>query len=232
MKAKMTIVSSRVSNIKPFGGASQGRAGHSFALLARLKVSPRTLGSLSGEGIDCPHLEWKEVIEWFEFDEKGSAWTLRGTDAYDMYRKNPNSNTFRSWNEMRYALATYESSAPSDLRKVKGDEKGAKHWIARNGFEWEVPIVDVPAMGLSGGSRGGGGESRVVGPSRRRVIHFDLGFSGGGPRAQASQILETLNGDLTIHKFIDRELSRAQASDPANLARWRAKLRSPQNWRI
>ena len=37
-------------------------AGHNFNFLANVKVTPRTMGGLSGEGIDCPRLEWKERV--------------------------------------------------------------------------------------------------------------------------------------------------------------------------
>ena len=121
--------------------------------------------------------------------------------------------------------------APAELRNAPL-ERDAKHWIARNGFQWNVPVLDTPRMGLRGGSGGGGGASLVIGPSRRRVIHFDIGFARSGLRLRATQVLETLNGELTIQKFITHGLTKAQTGDPANLDRWRAQLASAQHWNM
>ncbi len=85
-------------------------------------------------------------------------------------------------------------------------------------------------MGLTGGSGGGGGASLVIGNSRRRVIYFDLGFTGNPGRAKCVQILETLNGMLQIHKFINQAVSKTQVDDPVNLARWRTQVGAPNNF--
>jgi hypothetical protein len=110
------------------------------------------------------------------------------------------------------------------------DDTTAKHWIAANGLTWGIQILDVPGMGLTGGSGGGGGASLVTGPSRRRVIYFDLGFSGGSPRVKCVQILETMNGVLQIHKFINMDISKQQVDNANNLARWRTQVNTPNNY--
>lgn len=229
MKAKMTVLNSSIGTIQSTGGSGQSQAGHEFAYVAQLSVAPRSLGSLSGEGIDCPELQWLERIEWHEFDPTSNSWIDRGEVSKDMYAARPTSNTFAAWNRFRYGLATTTPNAPPALAAIR-DEKEAKHWIARHGFTWNLIIIDPPAMALRGGGHGGGGESLVIGPSRRRVIHFDIGFTGGGPRVQATQILETLHGNLTIHKFVTRAMTKAEAGDATNLQRWRNQLAAPQNW--
>lgn len=229
LKASMTVPHVTIDSIQALGGPGNGPAGHSFALLAQLNVRPRSLGALAGEGIDCPQLVWSETIEWFEFDANADTWIHRGEETKDMYEVNSASRTFLHWNGYRYTFSKDSPNAPAELRATTS-EKDTKHWIARNGFQWNLPIVDTPRMGLQGGSGGGGGPSLVIGPSRRRVIHFNLGFTGGGPRAQATQIVETLNGNLTIQKFVNRGLSRGETSDPTNLARWRAQLNGAQHW--
>jgi len=228
-KAQLTIVSLTFGNIQAMGGPGAGPAGHSFQVIPRVDVNPRKLGPLAGEGIDCPQLQWCETIEWYEHDAKTDSWIDRGEVKKDMYEANPSSNTFSTWNS-RYTMAKDASNAPAGLLSTPADNREAKHWIARNGFQWNVPIRDTPRMGLQGGSGGGGGESLVIGPSRRRVIHFDLGFSGSGLRLRATQILETLNGQLTIQKFVTQGLSKGQTTDPTNLDRWRSQLASAQNW--
>jgi len=44
------------------------------------------------------------------------------------------------------------------------------------------------------------------------------------------QVLETLNGVLTIHKFINQDVSKAQVDNPTNLARWRTQVNQPGNF--
>lgn len=231
-KAQLTIVNLSFGRIQTSGGPGQSPAGHEFVVNARVDVNPRKLGPLAGEGIDCPQLQWCETIEWYEHDAKTDSWIDRGEVKRDMYAFNPASNTFATWNVARYTFAKHEQHAPAELASTQS-ERDSKHWIARNGFQWNVPVVDTPRMGLRGGSHGGGGESLVIGPSRRRVIHFDIGFSRSGLRLQATQILETLNGELTIQKFITQRLSKGQTTDATNLGRWRSELASSaHNWAL
>ena len=232
MKATMSIVSAGLRNIRPYGDINQGDVGHNFEFLARLKVQPRTLGIFSGESINYPQLEWLETIEWFEFNSVSNLWIYRGRIEKNMYRENPHSHTFKKWNDYHYTFSKEEINCPPAGLMNSISEKDIKHWIAHHGFEWDLPISDKPRMRLQGGTGGGGAPSLVTGNSRRRVIYFDLGFSGGGPRVKCTQILETLNGNITIHKFIDRQMNSNQVNDPNNLARWLIQLHSPQNWAI
>ena len=230
-KAQLTVINLSFGTIQAMGGPRQGPAGHSFEVVARVDVQPRKLGALAGEGIDCPQLQWLETIEWYEYDATTDSWIDRGEVTRDMYAFNPTSQTFATWHTVRYTFAKDEPGAPADLRNAPL-ERDAKHWIARNGFQWNVPVRDTPRMGLQGGSGGGGGASLVIGPSRRRVIHFDIGFSGSGLRLRATQILETLNGELKIQKFITQGLTKAQTADPTNLDRWRDQLATAQHWNM
>ncbi|MFD1968530.1 hypothetical protein SAMN06295900_103248 [Trinickia caryophylli] len=231
MKARMTVVRTAIGDIKPYGNANESPFGHVFAFVARVKVLSRGFGSASDDGIDCPTLQWNERIEWFEYDALDDRWRHRGDVIADMYQRHRASRTFRDWNEFRHTAAKDDRKAPVDLRRT-ASEKDAKHWIARNGFEWDSRIADRPGMGVRGGNRGGAGESLAVGPSRRRVVHFDLGFSGGSPRVRATQVLETRNGVPTIHKFIAKEMTRSETSDPDNLERWRGQIDLPQDWEL
>ena len=232
MRAKMSIsnLSVPLDKIKNIGGANiPGRAGHSFTLSFQVKVQPRplgTLGVLSGESIDCPNLEWNERIEWFEFNHAANMWTSAGENSADMYQRNPTSNTFQTWHKYRYFIATDKSNhPPSELAALK-DDKLAKHWIAKHGFTWYLSILDLPAMGKLSGSGGGGGASLLTGDTRRRVIYFDLGFSGQPERVQLVQILETKQGRLTIHRLIRGHIQKSTVDHPSNLDRWRFQLAS------
>jgi hypothetical protein len=55
MKAKMTVTKLELRKIKLM--QDTGRVGHNFELVAKVRVQPRTMGALSGEGIDCPELQ-------------------------------------------------------------------------------------------------------------------------------------------------------------------------------
>ncbi|MBE7158059.1 MAG: hypothetical protein INR62_06430 [Rhodospirillales bacterium] len=251
MKAQLRIVKTELplARIKPLGGAGQGSIGHQFDLLPFVKVDKRSMGMLSGEGIEFPRLEWKERIEWFSAEvpkmvigARGGTgpiipnkWTYVGDNTKDMYAENPTSNTFKAWHSMKFVWACYgpPNSPPAGLKdclKSADSDKAAKHWIAGNGHQWQIPeLTDRPAMGLAGGSGGGGGASLVTTNTRRRVIYFDLGFSGYATRLKCVQVLESVNGVATIHKFIAQDVTKAQVDDPANLARWRSQVNSPTN---
>jgi hypothetical protein len=225
MKATMEILNLAVfnSNITPYGGPGVSPAGHAFKLEFNVRVTKRSMGGLSGEGVDCPALEWNERIEWFDH-KPATGWYYVGENTGNMYARNPASNTFFNWHSARYLNAKYPPNGGTPGLATINDDKAAKHWIAANGLTWTIYIKDVPGMGLAGGSGGGGGASLVTGPSRRRVIYFDLGFSGNPGRARCVQILETLNGALTIRKFINQQYPKAQVDSPGNLVRWRAQL--------
>ncbi|MCO5547854.1 hypothetical protein L7F22_001306 [Adiantum nelumboides] len=224
-KAHMSIVAVNIDNVRPITGS---QIGHQFDLKAKVKVSKRTLAGLSGEGIDVPELEWKETIEWFE-RQKDGKWHFKGKVQKDMYKDNPDSNTFRVWREMPYVIASDPlNNAPQALKDAvkKEGNKGGKHWIANNGFEWTLPAVhDTPALGLNpaAGSHGGGGQSLVTSNTRRRVIYFDLGFKGSPMRVSATQILETVDGKPTIVEFFHPTISKTDADNPTKLDGWRAK---------
>ena len=144
-----------------------------------------------------------------------------------MYRKNPRSNTFQTWNLARFAFAKETFNNPPAELAALGDEDKVKAWIIKNGFEWKVPIVDTPAMGLATGGGGGGGDSLVTGHTRRRVIYFDLGFAGVQERVQAVQILETYQGTLTIRKFLRVSVPKELSVDnEQTLERWRLETRT------
>ncbi|MFM0015073.1 hypothetical protein PQR46_28415 [Paraburkholderia sediminicola] len=227
MKAKMTIdnLSIPYERITMVGGRlSTDPAGHHFDLSFRINVKPRTFSKLSGTDIDCPVLQWNERIEWFRYDDLTQQWVFVDEVDKDMYAFKPTSNTFRIWHSYRYVMATDETNHPPAALKAMKSDEDAKKWIAEHGFSWNLAIRDVPAMGITGGSGGGGGDSLVTGNTRRRVIYFDLGFSGHAQRVRLVQILETFRGQLTICHLIRGDIQKATVDHPQNLARWRFEL--------
>jgi hypothetical protein len=225
MKAKMSILNVSVINsrIRPVGGwGPYASVGHQFDFDFEVRVVPRTLNALSGEGIDCPDLQWRERIDWFEYHQD-KGWVYVGQDSVDMYARNPNSNTFARWNNFRYVLARDPSNKPPPELASCDDDKAAKHWIAKNGFSWKLSVTDVPSLGKNS-SGSPDGFIKVRKNSRRRVIYFDLGFEGQLARCKFVQILETLNGLVTIHKLINANILKSQIDNPHNLNRWRTQV--------
>ena len=86
MKAKMTVTKLELRKIKLM--QDTGRVGHNFELVAKVRVQPRTMGALSGEGIDCPELQWIETIDWYRFDTFTNNWIQAGTQTRnkDLYK--------------------------------------------------------------------------------------------------------------------------------------------------
>ncbi|WGK60089.1 hypothetical protein [Pantoea sp. SS70] len=220
MKAKMTINKLELGNIKLLQDSV--KIGHIFEFVASLKVQPRSMGTFSGEGIDCPDLQWIETVDWYKLDVIKNMWIHVGTNPYhkDLYKTNPQSQTFKTWwKEYRYAFARNTEGFPTALRNAH--ERDVKHWIARNGFEWKLPIKDIPSMSLLGGSGGGAGASLVIGPTRRRVIRFELGFTGCSQRIYCAQILESMDGKPTICLFLQKKLSSIDLNNEQNFLSWR-----------
>ena len=227
MKAKMTIekLSIPYERITTVGGRlSTEPAGHHFDLSFRINVKPRMFGKFSGTDIDSPVLQWNERIEWFQYDDLTQQWVFVGEVGKDMYAFNPTSNTFKIWHSCRYLMATDQTNRPPGALQAMQSDDDAREWIAQNGFSWNLAIRDVPAMGIAGGSGGGGGDSLVTGDTRRRVIYFDLGFSGSAERVRLVQILETFRGQLTICHLIRGDIQKATVDHPQNLDRWRFQL--------
>lgn len=219
MKAKVTVTKLELRNVRLI--QSPGQIGHSFEFVTRLKVEPRTMGLFSGEGIDWPKLQWFETIDWYKLDLETETWIYVGSEPRhkDLYAENPLSQTFITWREgYRYTFARNTRGFPVTL--INAPEAEVKHWIARNGFEWELPIKDIPSISLQGGSRGGAGVSLVIGPTRRRVVRFNLGFAGNPHRIHCTQILETVEGQPTINVFIPKELNNIDLNDQDKLVLW------------
>lgn len=236
-KAKMTLTSVTIPPEKVKSTKDASKIETAFELRAKVKVSKRALGGLSGEGIDSLELEWIETCDWFEFSN--GAWHFKGTSPKneDVHAKNPLSNTFNVWRTMRYLFASYEElgnkppaglkQAVDKVQKTEDKDKAAKHWIAENGFEWTIPVaLDKPAIGLRpvASSGGGAGGSLVTSNSRRRVLYFKLGFKGS-EHVTATLILESMNGVPTINKFFQPAISKEVADNEGNLQKWRKELK-------
>jgi len=235
-KAKMTLTSVTIPPEKVRSTTSADAIETAFELHATVKVSKRTLGGLSGEGIDSLELEWIETCDWFEFSN--GAWHYKGTKPKneDLYAVNPLSETFRGWRTMRYFFAYIEEAGnrpPAGLKQAvtkwqttEDRDKAAKHWIAQNGFEWNIrAVLDKPALSFQpeASSGGGAGASLVTSNSRRRVLYFKVGFKGS-EHVTATLIQENMNGVPRINKFFTPAISTKDANNEEKLRRWRQEF--------
>ena len=106
----------------------------------------------------------------------------------------------------------------------------AKHFQT-NGLTLKTYLTDRPGLTKKctaddGGwnKSGGGGMVTLDRHTRRRVVHFNLGLTALGKMATATQILETVNGEPTINKFIVPGCTMAESESVPLLATWRTQL--------
>lgn len=122
------------------------------------------------------------------------------------------------------------------LKNTRGhrDEALLKQWwmAAEKMIGQKLPCIalDRPGMALSGGSgaSGGGFKSLTTSPTRRRILQFDLGMVGCARRFSATQVLETIDGNPSISKFIipGRDDNWCKNLPAKHLAYWRSILNS------
>ncbi|RMD62951.1 hypothetical protein D6833_06220 [Candidatus Parcubacteria bacterium] len=235
-----------LNRIFPYGTPTAGPIGHYFDLKVIVRVDKRPFGVLIGRDVQCPVLQWRERIEWFEgqlpigghrgpVPASSVKWRYVGHIQKDMYAENPGSLTFRMWHQKFTAASLDPPNHPPPGLKAAAKELDAetacRKWIAEHGFEWCIPgLTDKPGMGLTCGSRGGGGDSLVISNTRRRVVYFDLGFSGFPTRIHCVQILESVAGRASIHKFIAAAVPKSIVDNETYLQKWRNQLTGPQTF--
>jgi len=168
--------------------------GHYFQVTFRIKYSPSTFGSF----VEMPRLEWKETITMVE-KNANTWWQFIG----DQYARCPNSPTFGFW-KARYPTA-YDSAtkglygpnhkvrlydrngaqlARTALPRVNGSAEEAnavRSYLKNNGGIMEIDVQDTPAIQKPDGT------DRTI--HKYRILTFDCGLAGGGPRVAAIQHL-------------------------------------------
>jgi hypothetical protein len=188
--------------------------GHYFAVEFRLKYAPSLVGSFT----EMPRLEWNETITMIERDAgspppftwvpgsptfftagtSGTWWQYVG----DQYARNPGSPTFSTW-VSRYINAyyavrdgSYGADDPNCLYDSNGrqlprntfgqlgtDQERAdavRTYLRRHGGIMKVIVVDKPGINKP---RPG----RLA--HKERILTFDCGLRGAGPRVSAVQHL-------------------------------------------
>ncbi|HZH04356.1 MAG TPA: hypothetical protein VEY30_11260, partial [Myxococcaceae bacterium] len=168
--------------------------GHNFKVTFRLKYSPATFGSFK----EMPGLEWNEIITMKEH-EKSEWWEFRT----NMYAHNPSSATLLVWPQ-RYLRAygsvhnefstgkgsvkllksNGQAVTPAELgtAATNGDKtKKVQDYLKKHGGIMEIEVHDIPSI-----LKPKAGETM----HKERMLIFDCGLAGGGPRYKGWQYLE------------------------------------------
>ncbi|BAY84680.1 putative AAA family ATPase [Calothrix parasitica NIES-267] len=146
-----------------------------------------------------PMLEWNEVIYIFERDVNNN-WVQISEENTNQYQEAPKSITFNLW------------------RSIYEGNETTKDVFAREGGELEGFILDKPSI------RKIDKETNQYRTSRR-VVHFDIGLKGFAQRVQAAEILEIVEGEITIYQFINQRIEYVRENDP-RLEQWRTQYQN------
>ena len=180
--------------------------GHFFAVAFRLRYTPSPVGPFT----EMPRLEWNETITMIERDAGSPTSVTAGTSGTwwqyvgDQYARNPGSPTFFTW-VSRYIYSydavragSYGADDPNCLydhngRQLPRDTFGplgtdqeradaVRTYLQRHGGVMKVIVVDKP--GINKPERG-----TLPAVHKNRILTFDCGLRGFGPRVRAVQHL-------------------------------------------
>lgn len=174
--------------------------GHNFKVTFRLKYTASTLGSWK----EMPGLEWNEIITMKEHDSR-EWWEFRT----NMYAHNPSSKTLLIWPQRylrAYGAAHNEPSMEkgsarllkSNGQPVTAQELGrattnadktkkVQEYLKKHGGLMDIEVHDIPSI-----LKPAPGETM----HKERMLIFNCGLAGGGPRYQGWQYLEVDSATL------------------------------------
>lgn len=180
--------------------------GHFFAVEFKLQYTPSTFGMFA----EMPRLEWKETITMVE-QRAGTWWQYIG----DQFARNPGSMTFMSWTS-RYIWAYHnvcggkydakdidclydklgnplpDNTFP-ELSEPKAQADAVRSYLKNQGGIMRVTVVDKPGI-----------NKPMANPTvlKDRVLTFDCGLKGLGPRVNAVQhlIVDGAASEATWHR--------------------------------
>jgi len=181
--------------------------GSNFIATFRLKYSPSAFSKFK----ETPLLDWNETIMMNEH-HKGEHWVFNT----NMYKHNPLSKTLEIWAK-RY-IAAYDSArgAPffgkghsklfdkngmpvqaQALRQAadpKGKADAVRHYLKAHGGILEIQIHDIPSINKP---------KPADATHKERLLSFNCGVEGGGPRVKAYQYL-VVNSAQPTHQWVRR----------------------------
>lgn len=167
--------------------------GNYFSVHFVLKYDPSTFGSFK----EMPRLEWQETILMIE-KLKGTYWQ----HTADQYARNPGSLTFTGW-VSRYKTAhwqvrqgNYGNDQPTRLydkrrsqlkrdafpriQSEKDKADAVRAYLKSHGGIVDILVIDKPGINLP---------TAGDGTHKERILTFDCGLAGCGPRVYAYQHL-------------------------------------------
>ncbi|TCJ14933.1 hypothetical protein EZJ19_08595 [Parasulfuritortus cantonensis] len=167
--------------------------GNHYIVNFRLRYTPAVLGGFK----EVPKLDWHEIIMMNEH-HKGESWVFEA----NMYQHNPLSKTLEIWAK-RYVEA-YDNAAGQPDTTIKGSSKlmdkngrpvpvaalergltddgdkadAVRDYLKRHGGVMFIEIDDIPSI-----------NHPKNGEHKERLLIFNCGVVGGGPRTKAIQYL-------------------------------------------
>jgi len=166
--------------------------GHNVKVKYTLRYNSSTFGSFK----ELPILTWNEQIYMIEH-HKGEWWEF----AANMYEHNPTSKTLEIWPK-RYIVAydtahnhPFIGKGSSKLLTKQGAPVPAKalgkantnaektqrvqEYLKKHGGILEITVHDIPSI-----------HKPAPDEHKERLLVFDCGFAGGGPRYRGAQYLK------------------------------------------
>jgi hypothetical protein len=169
--------------------------GTNWYVTFRIKYTPSRIGSF----VEPPKMAWDEVILFVD-NEKGEYWEFKG----NMYTRKPDSPTMAVWAQRYFRAYLDAHKAPfTDAGREKGhsklfdnngtpvqgitlgtfadragQNKAVQDYLKRHGGILEIEVHDVPNV-----LKPSMGKAKRV----ERVLVFDCGVTGMGPRAKGWQ---------------------------------------------
>jgi hypothetical protein len=160
------------------------------------------------------------LIGWFGDDTSRPGWFLPWEQ--------------RRWRDVNETLVAYANPVPHLGQPTQANRQQMQfeftRWLVQNqNGDLTTILTDRPGVTkkctLDNGSwqrSGGGGMATLNRWTRRRIVHFTL--AAGNIQQTATQILETVNGNPTLCKFIIPGLTFQESEDPIRLATYRGQL--------
>lgn len=180
--------------------------GHNFYVTFKLKYA----ASVMGKFVEPPPMAWDEVILFNDY-KKGQRWELNK----NMYELKPASPTVAVWGQ-RYYRAYLAAKGQMPGGNIKGHAKlfdknglavagkalpdfgkgeyakindAVRDYLKKHGGGLEIKVHDIPGIGITDDPR-----------DVERVLIFNCGVSGMGPRVKAWQHIR-INGDVKSKDF-------------------------------
>lgn len=176
--------------------------GHNVNVTYKLRYEPSTFGKFQ----ELPILEWNEQI--FMIEHHSKEWWEFSTN---MYQHNPLSKTLEVWAKRYYVAYDTAKGSPfmgkggvklltkggqpvlgGSLSTANSEAEKAdvvRKYLQKNGGRLEITIHDIPSINKPDDQT-----------HKERLLVFNCGFAGGGPRYRGTQYLD-MDGAVSPTKW-------------------------------